>query len=95
MLGFKLLSPTARGKDHYEDLHEREISSGLKDWLVEKDKLDIQKTTHLAEELAEAPVAQDTATEPLEKPEVEANSSDEEAIPSAKKLKASNVKLVT
>ena len=33
-------------------LDEREIASGLKDWLVGKDKLDLQRSTHLSEELA-------------------------------------------
>ena len=41
----------ARGGDHYEVLDEREIASGLKDWLVGKDKLDLQRATHLSEEL--------------------------------------------
>ena len=30
----------ARGRDHHDVLDEREIASGLKDWLVGKDKLD-------------------------------------------------------
>ena len=35
------LADTARREDHYENLDEREITgSGLKDWLVEKEKLD-------------------------------------------------------
>ena len=33
-------------------LDEREIANGLKDWLVGKDKLDLQRSTHLSEELA-------------------------------------------
>ena len=33
-------------------LDEREIASGLKDWLIGKDKLDLQRSTHLSEELA-------------------------------------------
>ena len=42
----------ARRSDHYEVLDERVIASGLKDWLVGKDKLDLQKAMHLSEELA-------------------------------------------
>ena len=33
-------------------LDEREIASGLKDRLIGKDKLDLQRVTHLSEELA-------------------------------------------
>ena len=37
---------------HYDVLDEREIASGLKDWLVGIDKPDLQRATHLSEELA-------------------------------------------
>ena len=42
----------AARSEHYEMLDEREIASGLKDWLVGKNKLDLQRSTHLSEELA-------------------------------------------
>ena len=35
--------------NHYEVLDEREIARGLKDWLVGKDKLDLQRATHLTQ----------------------------------------------
>ena len=41
----------ARGRDHYEVLDEREIASGLKNWLVGKNKLGLQRATHFSEEL--------------------------------------------
>ena len=46
------LTAAARRRDHYEVLDERDIASGLKDWLVGKDKLDFQRAMHLCEELA-------------------------------------------
>ena len=47
-----VFAEAARSLKHYELLDEREIASGLKDWLLGKDKLDLQRSTHLTEELA-------------------------------------------
>ena len=47
-----IFATAARSPNHYELLDEREITSGLKDWLVGKDKLDPLRATHLSEELA-------------------------------------------
>ena len=47
-----IFATAARNPNHYEVLDEREIASGLKDWLVGKDKLDPLRATHLSEELA-------------------------------------------
>ena len=47
-----VFAEAARSSRHYEMLDEREIASGLKDWLIGKDKLDLQRSTHLSEELA-------------------------------------------
>ena len=88
--------------NHYEVLDEREIASGLKDWLVGKDKLDFLRATHLSDELAsqwrrafrvpeeearEVPLEEESSGSPLGEPAVETGSSEEEAMPSAKKLK--------
>ena len=74
-----IFATAARNPNHYEVLDEREIASGLKDWLVGKDKL--------PEEATGAPFEEDTSGRPLEEPTAEAGSSEEEAIPSAKKLR--------
>ena len=82
-------------------LDECEIASGLKDWLVGKDKLDPLQATHLSEELGfqwrrplgapeeaiVAPLKKDTSGRPPGEPTAEAGSSEEEAILSAKKLR--------
>ena len=82
-------------------LDEREIASGLKDWLVGKDKLDLLKATHRSEELAfqwrralgvpeearEVPLEEESSGRQLGEPVVETGSSEEEAMPSAKKPK--------
>ena len=47
-----VFAEAARSPGHYEVLGERAIASGLKDWLIGKDKLDLQRATHLSEELA-------------------------------------------
>ena len=47
-----VFAEAARSPGHYEVLDEREIASGLKDWLIGKDKLNLQRATHLSEELA-------------------------------------------
>ena len=44
---------TAKGENHYEDHDEREIASELKEWLVEKDKLDETMASRLTEEPSE------------------------------------------
>ena len=82
-------------------LDEREIASGLKDWLIGKDKLDLQRATHLSEELAsqwkrplgvpgdasEVPAEEGASVDPLEEPSSGDGSSKEEVMLSAKKLK--------
>ena len=82
-------------------LDEREIASGLKDWLIGKDKLDLQRSTHLSEELAsqwkrplqlpmdasEIPTGEGASLDQLDEPISGETSSQEKAIPSAKKLK--------
>ena len=81
----------ARGPDHYKNLDEREIASGLKDWLVKNNKLDVLRATQLTEELAtywrrplgapgdvtEALPVGEPASHELDEEEAEANSSDE------------------
>ena len=91
----------ARSPGHYEVLDEREIGSGPKDWQIGKDKRDLQRATHLSEELAsqwkkplgvprdasEVPPEEGASVDPLEEPGSGDESSKEEVMPSAKKLK--------
>ena len=79
----------ATGPNHYEVLDEREIASGLKDWLVGKDKLDLLRATHLSQELAsqwrrllgvpeearEVPLEEESPGKPLGEAAVETGSS--------------------
>ena len=96
-----MFSEAARSPTHYEMLDERETASGLKDWLIGKDKLDLQRSTHLSDELAsqwkrplevpkdasEIPSGEGAGLDQLDEPSSEQASSQEEVIPSAKKLK--------
>ena len=77
-----VFAEAARSPGHYEVLDKREIASGLKDWLIGKDKLDLQRATHLSEELAsqwkrplgvprdasEVPPEEGASVDPLEEP---------------------------
>ena len=96
-----VFAEAARSSKHYEMLDEREIARGFKDWLVGKDKLDLQHSTHLSEELAsqwkrpleipkgasEIPTGEGARPERLDEPVSGEASSQEEGVPSAKKLK--------
>ena len=83
-------------------LDEREIASGLKDCLIGKDKVDLQRSTHLSQKLAsqwkrvlevpkdasEISTGEGASLDQLDEPICGETSSQEEVIPSAKKLKA-------
>ena len=87
----------ARSPSHYDVLDEREIANGLKKLAVGKDKLDLQRATHLSEEPAsqwrrplgvleearEAPLEEESFGRPLGEPGVDDGSCEEEALPSA------------
>ena len=92
-----VFAEAARSPGHCEVLDEREIAeiaSGLKDWLIGKDKLDLQRATHLSEELAsqwkrplgvprdasEVPPEEGASVYPLEEPSSGDGSSKEEVM---------------